>query len=85
MPFVGPLQLMCMPVLFFLRVFWSLILVVGVAGDRIAKAGEGCGVIWAREFAWLELGSIEKRQLLGQTSLPCLEASQDHALFLSGI
>ena len=63
----------------------TIILVVGVAGDRRAKAGEGCGVIWAREFAWLELGSIEKRQLLGQTSLPCLEASQDHALFLSGI
>ena len=62
----------------------TIILVVGVAGDGRAKAGAGCGVIWAREFAWLELGCIEKWQLLGQTSLPCLEASQDHAL-LSGI
>ena len=62
----------------------TIILVVGVAGDGRAKAGAGCGVIWAREFAWLELGCIEKWQLRGQTSLPCLEASQDHAL-LSGI
>ena len=63
----------------------TIILVVGVAGDGRAKAGAICGVIWAREFAWLELGSIEKWQLLGQSSLPCLEASQDHARLLSGI
>ena len=63
----------------------TIILVVGVAGDGRAKAGAVCGVIWAREFVWLELGSIEKWQLLGQTSLPCLEASQDHALLPSGI
>ena len=74
-----------MPVLILLSVLATIILVVGVAGDGRAKAGAVCGVIWARDFAWLELGSIEKWQLLGQTSLPCLEASQDHALLLSGI
>lgn len=57
----------------------TIILVVGVAGDGRAKAGAGCGVIWAREFAWLELGCTEKWQLLGQTSLPCLECKSDHA------
>ena len=85
MPFLGLLQLMCMPVLILLSVLATIILVVGVAGDGRAKAGAVCGVIWAREFAWLELRSIEKWQLLGQTSLPCLEASQDHALLPSGI
>lgn len=51
----------------------TIILVVGVAGDGRAKAGAGCGVIWAREFAWLELWDVEVAAARANLSLPCLE------------